>query len=173
MQSDQPESPAPEPNFTGEPVSSDELEILKQQLKDVQAQADEYKDGWQRSVADFANYKKRVDQEHGQTYRNAVADIARRYLPVLDDLERALQDKPADPWANGVELIYRKLRTILEAEGIQRMEAEGQMFDPNFHEAMSQEPGSGLESGQIIEVVQQGYMLGDRVIRPAMVRVAQ
>jgi molecular chaperone GrpE len=152
----------------------DEFEALKKQLEENQAQAAEYKDGWQRAVADFQNYKRRTDAEKAETYQNAVGSIVRRYLPILDDLERALAARPADlAWADGVELIYRKLQTILEAEGVKRIEAEGQMFDPNFHEAISQEPVEGYESGQVTAIVQNGYMLGERVIRPAMVRVAQ
>ncbi len=85
-----------------------------------------------------------------------------------------LSARPADlVWVDGIELIYRKLKSILEAEGLKRIEAEGQMFDPNFHEAIIQEPSEGHESGQVIAVVQNGYTLGERVIRPAQVRVAE
>jgi len=155
-------------------VSTEELEALQQQLSAALAQAAEYKDGWQRAVADFSNYRKRLDRENGEIYRNAVGDILKRYLPVLDDLERALASRPEDlPWAEGIELIYRKLQAILEGEGLKRIEAEGQLFDPNFHEAISLEPNPEVESGKIIAVIQNGYMLGERVIRPALVRVAQ
>jgi Molecular chaperone GrpE (heat shock protein) len=150
------------------------LEDLQKQLAELQAQADEYKDGWQRSVADFQNYRRRVEAEKAETYQTAVGSIIKRYLPVLDDLQRALAACPADlAWVDGIELICRKLQTILEAEGLNRIEAEGQMFDPHFHEAISQEPSEEHASGQIIAVVQNGYMLGDRVIRPALVRVAK
>jgi len=154
-------------------ITVEELEALKKQLQEAQAAVDEYKDGWQRSAADFSNYRKRIEQERLQAYQNAVADIVTRYLPIMDDLERALQDSPGGSWAEGIDLIYRKLRTVLESEGIQRIEAEGQVFDPNFHEALSQESSDTCESGHVIEVVRQGYMLGDRVIRPAAVKVAQ
>jgi molecular chaperone GrpE len=155
-------------------VSVEEAEALKKQLEEAQAQAAEFKDGWQRSVAEFANYRKRLERESGEVYQNAVANIIKRDLPVLDDLERALAARPAGlPWADGVELIYRKLQSILEAEGIQPIAAEGQPFDPNFHEAIAQEPSPYHESGTVIAVVRNGYMLGERVIRPAMVRVAQ
>jgi molecular chaperone GrpE len=147
---------------------------LEKQLAEAQTQAAEYKDGWQRSVADFQNYRRRVEAEKAETYQMAVGSIIKRYLPVLDDMERAMAVRPAElAWANGIELIYRKLQSILEAEGLQRIEAEGQMFDPNFHEAIGQGPADGLESGTVIEVVRNGYKLGERVIRPAMVRVAQ
>ncbi|MBM3153327.1 MAG: nucleotide exchange factor GrpE [Chloroflexi bacterium] len=159
------------PEAAPEPAPA--LDELQKQLAECQSQAAEFKDGWQRSLADFTNYKRRTDQERVQMYQNAVGDIAKRYLPIMDDLERALQNKPADPWAGGIELIYRKLQGILEAEGLQRIEAEGRVFDPSLHEAISQEPAEGVGSGAVIGVVQQGYMLGERVIRPALVRVAQ
>ena len=150
------------------------LSELQGQLDEARSQAAEYKDGWQRSVADFQNYRRRVDAEKAETYQMAVSNIIKRYLPVLDDLERAMEASPAAlPWADGIELIHRKLQSILEAEGIQRIEAEGQKFDPNFHEAASQEPAEGVESGTVIGVIRNGYMLNGRVIRPAMVRVAQ
>src|SRR5450759_4791855 len=156
------------------PDISPALAELEQQLAEAQSQAAEYKDGWQRSAADFQNYRRRVDAESRETYQNAVGNIVKRYLPIIDDLERALATRPADlAWVDGIQLIYRKLQAILESEGLKRIEAEGQIFDPNFHEAILQEPVEGLESGRIIAVVQNGYMLGERVIRPAQVRVAQ
>jgi molecular chaperone GrpE len=156
------------------PEASPALEELQKQLAEAQSQAAEYKDGWQRAVAEFQNYRKRLERENGEVYQNAVASLIKRYLPILDDLERALAARPTDlAWADGVELIYRKLQAILEAEGVKRIEAEGQIFDPNFHEAISQEPSEGHESGKIIAIVQNGYMLGERVVRPALVRVAQ
>lgn len=147
---------------------------LDGQLAEAQRQAAEYKDGWQRALADFQNYKRRADSEKSETYRIAAGDIVRRYLPILDDLERALAARPADlAWAEGIELIYRKWQSLIEGEGVTRIAAEGQPFDPNFHEAVSQEPAEGVESGTVIGVLRQGYMLGERVLRPAMVRVAQ
>ena len=147
---------------------------LQSQLDEALNKAAEYKDGWQRSVADFQNYRRRTESEKAETYQLAVGNIIRQYLPVLDDLERALESRPADlAWANGIELIYRKLLSILETENIKRIEVEGQKFDPNFHEAISAEPVQEVESGTILAVIRNGYMLGERVIRPAMVRVAQ
>ncbi len=152
-----------------------EFDALKKQLEEAKAQAFEYKDGWVRSQADFQNYKKRIERDNELTYTSMKGDIIKKMLPVMDDLERALQNRPTDtgPWISGIELIHKKLQSILESEGIKRIEAEGQMFDPNFHEAISNEPSETVESGHVIAVVQNGYMLGDRVIRPAMVRVAQ
>jgi molecular chaperone GrpE len=162
------------PEAAASPDPSPALAELEKQLAEAQSQAAEYKDGWQRSVADFQNYRRRVEAEKAETYQNAVGSIIKRYLPILDDMERALAARPADlAWVDGIDLIYRKLQSILEAEGLKRIEAEGQMFDPNFHEAIMQEPSEGYASGQVTAVVQNGYMLGERVIRPAMVKVAQ
>jgi molecular chaperone GrpE len=150
------------------------IEELRSDLAEAQSQAAEYKDGWQRSVAEFQNFRRRVEADKAEMYQTAVGSIIKRYLPILDDMERAMQARPADlAWADGVELICRKLQSILEAEGLKRIEAEGQKFDPNFHEAIAQEPAEGVESGTVIGIVRNGYMLGERVIRPAMVRVAQ
>ncbi len=152
----------------------EESEALRRQLEEAQAQASEFKDSWMRSQAEFQNYKKRIERDHEAMYAGMKGDIIKKVLPVLDDLERALQSRPADDaWASGIELIVRKLQGIIESEGVKKIEAEGAEFDPNFHEAISHEPADGVKSGYIIEVVQNGYMLGERVIRPALVRVAQ
>ena len=163
-------------SYEGE-ESQDEIEALLQDLAQARAEANEYLDGWQRARAEFANYKKRVDRELAQANMTATGNIIKRYLNVLDDLERALKNRPQNGegavWANGIELIYRKFLSILENEGVKVMEAEGQVFDPNLHEALSSEESDEHDSGEIIEVVQQGYMLDDRVLRPALVRVAR
>ncbi len=158
-------------------VSPQELEALKTELAAAQKKADEYFDGWQRERADFSNYKRRLEREQSQMSQNITGSLAKRYLVVLDDLERALKTRPntgeGSAWAEGIELIARKLQGILEAEGIQRMAAENETFDPNRHEAISHEDSPDHESGQIIEVVQPGYLIGERVLRPALVRVAR
>lgn len=153
---------------------SAEREALIDQLKEAEARASEYKDGWQRSQAEFLNYKNRIARDNEMMYASMKGDIIKKVLPALDDLERALQNRPAeDAWASGIELIARKLQNMLDGEGLKRIEAKGAAFDPNFHEAISHEPNEDVESGHVIDVVQNGYMLGERVIRPAMVRVAQ
>lgn len=147
---------------------------LQARLEEAEARAAEYKDNWVRSQAEFQNYRKRVERDNEMMYAGMKGDLIRKVLPVLDDLERALQNRPAeDAWASGIELIVRKLQTLLEGEGVRRIEAAGQAFDPNFHEAISHEAVESVESGHVIEVVQNGYLLGERVIRPAQVRVAQ
>jgi len=150
---------------------------LKKKLTEAESKAEENLDGWQRAVAEFQNYKKRIERDRESDKAVMKGDLIKKFLPVLDDLERALKNSPDDakagePWS-GIELIVRKMQSILESEGLKRIEAEGAVFDPNFHEAISYEPQEGFESGRVIAVVQNGYMLGDRVVRPAMVRVAQ
>jgi molecular chaperone GrpE len=166
--------PAPE---DVEAFTAEDFSKLMDDLQEARSKADEYLDGWQRARAEFANYKKRVEREQAQIYQTTAGNILKRYLDVLDDLERALKNRPESgegaAWAEGIELIYRKLQSILESEGVKPMEAKGHMFDPNLHEAISQEESDEYESGQIIDVVKQGYLLGDRVLRPALVRIAR
>jgi molecular chaperone GrpE len=158
-------------------IPATEFADLQSELQTAQKQASEYFDGWQRERADLSNYRKRIEREQGQLSQTISGSIIKKYLVILDDLERALKTRPAQgdgaAWADGVELIYRKLQKILEAEGVQRIPAESEMFDPNRHEAITHEDSSDHQSGQIIEVVQQGFTLGDRVLRPALVRVAR
>ena len=152
------------------------LDELQQQLEEAEAKASENLDGWQRAQAEFANYKKRMARDQEQMHQDLRGRIIKPYLEVVDDLERALQNRPEGEegaqWAEGVELVYRKLMTYLEAEGVAQMEMQGH-FDPNFHEAIAQEESEEHESGEILEVLQPGYMLGERVLRPAVVKVAQ
>ncbi len=154
-----------------------ELESLKQKLNDAEARAAEYLDGWQRTQAEFINFRRRLERDRQAEFLAMKAEIIKKFLPVLDDLERALQHPPQEAdlqaWVQGVDLILRKMQSILQAEGVERIEAEGQIFDPNLHEAISHEDVDGQESGRVIAVVQQGYRLGERVIRPALVRVAR
>src|SRR5579859_414528 len=155
-------------------------EALQQELDACRAQSAEYLDGWQRSRAEFANYKRRMEKEQSEAFQNAIARVFGRFVDVLDDFDRAVQDRPADDdvtalakWAAGVSLIQRKLQNILDAEGVERIKAEGQTFDPALHEAVTHEDSDQHAPGQVIGVVRQGYRIGDRIIRPALVRVAK
>jgi molecular chaperone GrpE len=160
-----------------EPAEEAEAGTVEDELERVKAEAAEYLDGWQRARAEFANYKKRVDRENEEARERITGEIITRYLGVVDDFERALARAPEDEacqeWIKGVELIYQKLFAILEAEGVEPIQAEGERFDPNLHEAISYEESDDHEEGTIIEVTQRGYRLGERVLRPAMVRVAR
>ena len=156
-----------------EMVSGEEFAALKEELEASKAEVENKNDELLRSLAEFSNYKKRIDRDQTIKYQTMKGDIVKRFLPVLDDMLRALQNAPEDPWVKGIQLIYRKLENILEVEGVTRIAADGAEFDPNFHEAIGQVASDEHESGQIVEILQQGYMLGERVVRPALVRVAE
>ena len=174
-----PESLPEEPIEYGEPGAEEKVpqlnvEALQAQLAESQAKAQEYLNGLQRERASFINYRRRTDQENALVGQVASGMTIKKFLSGIDDLERALVHRPADDeWANGVELVYRKFLSILEAEGVTRMQAEGQPFNPELHEAIMAEPSDKYESGTVIAVLQQGYMHGDRILRPALVKVAQ
>jgi molecular chaperone GrpE len=157
--------------------SMDEYDEYTKNYNEIKKQLDESTDGWQRERADFLNYKKRIDRERDLQRSVVTGDLCKKFLVVLDDLERAMKNRPQDGdganWADGIDLIMRKMQGILEMENIQRIPAEIELFDPNRHEAVSSEASDAHESGAIIEVLQQGYLIGDRVLRPALVRVAQ
>lgn len=158
-----------------EPV--DELGAIQKELEEAKAQAAEYLDGWQRARAEFANYRRRQDQERQELHRSANAVLMNRLLPVLDDLERAFQTLPYGllplTWIDGISLVHRKLEATLQAEGLAPVEVEpGQAFDPQLHEAITRESHEDLEEGQVIAEVQKGYKLGERLLRPTMVRVS-
>jgi len=152
------------------------IESLHSSLDEMTAKAEEYLDGWQRARAEFANYKKRVLKENTEIHQVARGEVIKIYLDILDDLKRALDEKPSQgegkSWAEGIELIVQKLCNRLEAEGVKPMNPLGEEFDPNIHEALMKEESDDYESGQIIEVMQEGYWIGDKVLRPALVRVA-
>lgn len=174
------ETPTDENSFSTEAVEEQteiDLTSLQQELSSVQDKCKEFSEGWQRERADFLNYRKRIEREQAQQHQVVSSNILKKYLTVADDMERAMANRPAgaemQEWWNGVELIYRKLNSILEAEGVQVIPAEGQMFDPTLHEAITHEDNGDVESGMIIAVVQKGYRIGDRIIRPALVRVAR
>ncbi len=176
MDSGEEEMPEIRTEQNGTPTGEEMIASLQSELAEAHVKAGEYLDGWQRSRAEFTNYKKRIEREQSQTYQMAAAAVIRHFLGVVDDLERALRNRPKEgdgaTWSEGIDLIYRKLLSAMESEGVTRMKVDDEMFDPNFHEAIMSEPSDTHASGQIIEVLQQGYLQGDRVIRPAMVRVA-
>ncbi|MEF3272970.1 MAG: nucleotide exchange factor GrpE [Chloroflexus sp.] len=149
---------------------------LQQRLAQAEAQVAEYKDQWMRAVADYRNFKRRTETERAELIRNAGAAIILKLLPVLDDFERAMASVPPEiaetAWWQGTQLIAQKLRTILESEGVKPIEALGQDFDPNLHEAVIYEEAEG-QDGKVIAELQRGYMLHDRVIRPSMVKVGR
>jgi molecular chaperone GrpE len=172
-----------EAELTENELTADELDSvvvpqpIQSDLENIQAQADEYLDGWQRARAEFANYKRRTEREQAEARDRIAGNTLVRFLGVMDDLERALKDRPSDgeaaSWSEGIELIHRKLSALVIAEGVEEILAEGTSFDPVLHEALSHEESDDHGEGQVIEVVQRGYRMGDRVLRPALVRVAK
>lgn len=152
------------------PASS--IEELQAQLEEERRRAESFQASWQRSAADFANYKRRTEQERSDTAKMAGAVVIMKLLPAVDDLERALANLPKElagmTWIEGIGLIYRKMLTALESEGVQQIEAVGQKFDPQLHEAVMQGPG---EENVVTAEFQKGYTLHGAVLRPAMVKV--
>lgn len=150
---------------------------MASELERARRERQEFLDGWQRARAEFANYRKRVERDQEDARARIAGETLLPVLGVLDDLERALKDRPADgdaaAWADGIEMIYRKFQALLESAGVHPIRAEGQSFDPSIHEALSHEESEGHSEGDVIEVVQRGYCVGDRVLRPALVRVAK
>ena len=146
-------------------------------LVQAQHQAKSYFDGWQRERADFANYKKRAERDLLTMRFNAKVDTLKSLLPILDDFERAISNVPEDlqghAWREGIEAIQRKLLQTLENEGIQTLDPVGEPFDPNIHEAIGQDSDTDMESGHVTITLQKGYVCGDRVLRPALVKVAE
>ncbi len=147
---------------------------LEDQLAQARADADKYLNNWRRAEADLQNYKRRAEQERDESRRFAQASIIINLLPILDDFERAfgsLDTRLAGlTWFDGIRLIYRKLQALLESVGVQPIQAEGQTFDPRYHEAVAHADG---EEGKVVAEVQRGYKLHDRVLRPAMVIVGK
>jgi molecular chaperone GrpE len=160
------------------PSRSDLLEQLQEAeaaLARTREQADENLRNWQRAAADFSNYKRRTDDERKAADQFANALLLARLLAVLDDFDRALDNVPEDAhesWVEGVQLVERKLRGMLEAEGVTPIEAIGQPFDPNLHEAVVHQDTTDAPDNTVIGEVQKGYLLHGRVLRPSLVQVA-
>lgn len=151
------------------------LEAATRELEEAKARADEATYNWQRSAADFANFKRRTDEERAVVTQMGTAIVISKLLSVLDDFDRALASVPADMhegWVEGIRLVERKLRGVLESEGVTPIEAVGTAFDPNLHEAVVHEPTADHPDNTVIEELQRGYLLHDRVLRPSLVKVA-
>jgi molecular chaperone GrpE len=144
---------------------------------DLKRQRDDYYDRLLRKTAEFDNYRKRTDRERVQLSEAAAADLLQELLPLVDDLERALKADPGgestEAIRRGVELIHKQLMETLRKRGVKPIEALGADFDPHFHMAISHEPADGRREGEVVEEFRRGYTLGDRLLRPAMVKVAK
>jgi molecular chaperone GrpE len=144
---------------------------------ELKQQRDDYYDRLLRKTAEFENYRRRTERERQQLADTAAADLLEELLPLVDDMERALK---ADPGAEGteairkgVELIHQQLLETLRKRGVTVIEVLGADFDPHFHMAVAYEPAAGRREGEVVEVFRRGFMLGDRLLRPAMVKVAK
>lgn len=151
---------------------------IQNELDAALAKADEYLDSLQRERASFANYKRRIDQENAVLADRLLGDHIKIFLPVMDDLERALNHIPSDPdcanWIAGIDLIRKKLLNTLDARNVTEIDVKpGDLFDPLNQEAITHEENDQYSDGQIIEVLQTGYQIKDRIIRPALVRVSK
>lgn len=161
------------------------------EIADLQRQRDEYYDRLLRQTAEFDNYRKRIERERQQVAESAASDLIEDLLPLIDDFERALAAGPgggpstgsgsprassrgeADAYQRGVELIHRQLLELLKKRGVRALDTVGTDFDPYYHQAVATEPAAGRRDGEVIEELRRGYMLGDRLLRPAMVKVAK
>ena len=153
-----------------EPSVDDQLAVAREE-------AAKNMDNFLRAQAELSNARKRFEKQKAQVYTNANADLVMKLLPALDDFGRAVDSVPdmirEDNWFEGIELVQRKLSGILESLSVKEIEAIGEQFDPNFHDALAQEPSDEYESGVVTREMIKGYKIGDKVVRPALVYVAE
>jgi molecular chaperone GrpE len=151
---------------------SEDIETLQQALAEEKGKAEKYLTSWQRSQADLENYIKRAEQDKSETVEFANRILILDLLPILDDFERALASLPVEldeqNWTEGIRLIYNKVKAVLEAQGLAEIEAEGEHFDPHWHEAAGHLEG---EEGVVVEEIRKGYKFKDKLLRPSMVMV--
>jgi molecular chaperone GrpE len=175
-QKDMQGEPAVEQPAHAAEAPADVVADLEARLAQAEAQATEYKDQWLRATADYKNFKRRTEIERSELIRSASGGLLLKLLPIIDDFERAEENVPSDiaesAWWGGTRLIGQKLRTLLESEQVTPIEAVGQPFDPNVHEAVMYEPAEG-QDGIVTGELQKGYMLRDRMLRPSMVKVGK
>ena len=158
-----------------------ELVATRAELKRLEGEVKDLRESLARRQADFENYRKRMERERSETYNRVVADIAAKLLPVLDNLKRALETEASVEAAesdefrhflSGVDLIHKQLNGVLDALGVKPVLAEGEQFDPHLHEAVVTEPTDDYEPDTVMQEIVRGFRLGDKLIRPALVKVA-
>lgn len=151
---------------------------LQEELLQARGEAAANLDGWQRTRAEFANFKKRTEANNADIRQFASIALITKLLPVQDDFERAVKNMPetlkSETWVEGVQLIHRKVANLLEGEGVKALEVnKDEVFDPSVHEAITHDEDPEVQSGHVIEELQKGYKIGERILRPALVRVAK
>jgi len=166
-----------ETDSTNEETASTTASATEVAPSELQRQRDDFYDRLLRKTAEFDNYRKRTERDRQAVTEAAAANIIQELLPLVDDLERALKveatSEGAEAYRRGVELIHKQLSEILRKRGVRAIEAVGADFDPHYHQAVSYEPAEGRREGEVIEEFRRGYMLGDRLLRPSMVKVAK
>ena len=158
------------------PTEGGEAIVSTDPLADLQRERDDYYDRWMRKAAEFENYRRRVERERREHADQAVLDLLQELLLVVDDFDRAVTvQAPGDAAAykKGVELIHSKLHDVLKKQGVRPIDALGADFDPNVHQAVMHESAPGHRDNEVIAELRKGYMMGDRLLRPAMVKVAK
>ena len=169
QQDQQPEHDAPDPD-------QPDPALLAAQLAEAERERDQFRAMAQRAQADLANYKRRAAEDRQQSLLNSKADILRKFLDVADDIDRAVGMLPpdADPaWREGIPLVQRKLVSVLQSEGVAKIDSAGMPFDPHAHEALAYQETPDIPDGAIALVMREGYRLDDRLLRPAQVIVAK
>ena len=156
--------------------SSATRDLASDPAADLRREADDFRDRWLRKTAEFDNYRKRVERERREHADQAIVDLLESLLIVVDDFDRALTVEAgpeAEAYRKGVELIHAKFHDLLKRRGLTPIDALGADFDPNFHQAVMHESSPGHRDGEVIGELRKGYMLGDKLLRPAMVKVAK
>jgi molecular chaperone GrpE len=172
------DKPAPDPAETSpaDADPSDDVLAGNDPADDLRRERDDYHDRWLRKGAEFDNYRKRIERERREQADQAVVNLMQELLLVVDDFDRALTVEAgaeADAYRKGVELIHHKLHDLLRKRGVKPFDALGADFDPNIHQAVMHEASPDHREGEVIGEMQKGYMMGDRLLRPAMVKVAK
>lgn len=166
----------PEGGPAGDQAPADAADVADD-IEQVRNERDRYYDLLLRKTAEFDNYRKRTERERREQAEWAAADLLGDLLPIVDDLERALEaESPAaaaEPYRKGVELIHRQLLDLLKSRSVQPIDALGADFDPNVHQAVSYDPIEGHRDGEVVAELRRGYRLGERLLRPSMVKVAR
>lgn len=169
-----------EESVAAKPDEKEQTQEATENIQDADVQKEdrikELENQITRLSADFSNFKKRSEREKSDIYQFANEDLIKSLLPMIDDYDRAIDhydEENSDAFGQGMNMIFKKLVEVLKAKGVKEIEALGADFDPNFHHAVEMSPNDQYESGKVCDVLMKGYMLGDKVIRPAMVRVAE
>jgi molecular chaperone GrpE len=166
---------ADEPVTAPDPAGGEAI-VSTDPLADLQRERDDYYDRWMRKAAEFDNYRKRIERERREQADHAVVNLLQELLLVVDDFDRALTvegGEGGDAYRKGIELIHAKLHDVLRKHNVRPIDALGADFDPNVHQAVMQEPSADHREGEVIAELRKGYMISDRLLRPAMVKVAK